>query len=157
MALQTDSIIEDEAAQPRKKPNIESLHRDLAFANAYRQEFIKALILIAGALFALSVSFRPELRALVREELFWFGWIGLSVSMLGGFAQLAAWERFYSSYQRFEHKGEDGKGYRDRITLARRMSLLLQVIGFVVGRRSVRSRRSTLPISRRRRRRASPP
>src|SRR5262245_16846962 len=118
---------------PPGNPDIASIHRDLAFANAYRQEFIKSLILIAGALFAFSVSFRPELRAVVREQLFWIGWIGLSVSMLGGFAQLAAWERLYSSFQRFEHKGKDGKSYRDRITLARRVSLLLQVIGFVVG------------------------
>jgi hypothetical protein len=116
-----------------KKPNIESIHRDLAVANAYRQEFIKSLILIAGALFAFSVSFRPELRTVASEGLFWIAWIGLGLSMLGGFAQLAAWERFYSSYQRFEWKGLDGKARRERITCARRIALVLQVAGFVVG------------------------
>ncbi len=55
----------------RKTPNIKSVHRDLAAANSYRQEFIKSLILIAGALFAFSVSFRPELRVVKQEELFW--------------------------------------------------------------------------------------
>src|SRR5262245_60636189 len=73
-----------------RKPDIDSIHRDLATANAYRQEFIKSLILISGALFAFSVSFRPELRTVSNEELFWVAWIALGVSMIGGFAQLAA-------------------------------------------------------------------
>jgi hypothetical protein len=116
-----------------KKPNIESIHRDLAVANAYRQEFIKSLILMAGGLLAFSVSFRPELRAVASEPLFWIAWIGLSLSMLGGFAQLAAWERFYASYQRFEWKGLDGKSRREMITCARRAALGIQVVGFIVG------------------------
>jgi hypothetical protein len=128
MADQTDGAI-----APRSGPDIDSLHRDLAFANAYRQEFIKSLILIAGALFAFSVSFRPELRAVAREGLFWVAWIALGISMLGGFAQLAAWERFYSSYQRFDWKGRDGKHRRASITLGRRIALFCQVVGFVVG------------------------
>ena len=121
------------SAPGMKKPNIESIHRDLAAANAYRQEFIKSLILIAGGLFAFSVSFRPELRAVASECLFWIAWIGLGLSMLGGFAQLAAWERFYASYQRFEWKGHDGKPCRKMITYVRRVALVLQVVGFVVG------------------------
>jgi hypothetical protein len=116
-----------------KKPNIESIHRDLAVANAYRQEFIKSLILIAGGLFAFSVSFRPELRPVASEQLFWIAWVALGLSMLGGFAQLAAWERFYASYQRFEWKGFDGKPRREMITGARRVALILQVAGFIVG------------------------
>jgi hypothetical protein len=121
------------SAPGAKTPNIESIHRDLAVANAYRQEFIKSLILIAGALFAFSVSFRPELRAVASEYLFWIGWIGLAMSMVGGFAQLAAWERFYASYQRFEWKGLDGKPRRKVITRARQGALFLQVVGFLVG------------------------
>jgi hypothetical protein len=116
-----------------KRPTIESVHRDLSFANAYRQEFIKSLILIAGALFAFSISFRPELRTVSHEMLFWIAWIGLGISMLGGFAQLAAWERFYSSYQRFEHKGLDGGARRKPITLFRRIALVFQVTGFLIG------------------------
>jgi hypothetical protein len=114
-------------------PDIESVHRDLGFANAYRQEFIKSLILIAGALFAFSVAFRPELRAVAHENLFWISWIGLGLSMLGGFTQLAAWERFYSSYQRFDWKGRKGKSYRQVITAIRRVALFFQVCGFVIG------------------------
>lgn len=117
----------------RRAPNIESVHRDLAVANAYRQEFIKSLILICGGLFAFSVAFRPELRAVEHETLFWIAWIGLAVSMFGGFGQLAAWERFYSSYQRFEWKGKDGRSWREATTFLRRVSLILQVAGFVVG------------------------
>jgi len=116
-----------------KRPDIESLHRDLATANAYRQEFIKSLILIAGGLFAFSVSFRPELKKVVNEELFWAAWTALGVSMLGGFAQLAAWERFYSSFQRYEYKGQNGKHYRRLVTTTRRAALLLQVAGFIAG------------------------
>jgi hypothetical protein len=55
-------------------------------------------------LFAFSVGFRPELRTTANEELFWISWIALGISMLGGFAQLACWERFYSSYQKFEYR-----------------------------------------------------
>jgi hypothetical protein len=116
-----------------KVPDIESLHRDLAVANSYRQEFIKSLILIAGALFAFSVSFRPELRAIAHEELFWAAWIGLGISMAGGFGQLAAWERFYASYQRFEWKKISGKPYRNAINCGRKAALFLQVAGFIVG------------------------
>jgi hypothetical protein len=116
-----------------RRPSIEAVHRDLAFANAYRQEFIKSLILIAGALFAFSVSFRPELRVTANEGLFWISWIALGISMLGGFAQLACWERYYSSYQKFEHKGKSGKRRRSWITLMRRLALLCQVVGFIAG------------------------
>jgi hypothetical protein len=134
MTKPTEGIVDPDApVPPGRTPDIDSVHRDLAFANSYRQEFIKSLILIAGALFAFSVSFRPELRTVVHEGLFWIAWIGLGVSMLGGFAQLAAWERFYASYQRFDYKGRDGKAHRDRITLARRVALFFQVVGFVVG------------------------
>jgi hypothetical protein len=119
--------------QRARVPNIESIHRDIALANSYRQEFIKSLILIAGGLFAFSVSFRPELRAVVDEELFSIAWIGLTASMVGGFVQLASWERFYASYQRYEWKGKDGKQYRHFITVARRVALLLQIFGFIVG------------------------
>jgi hypothetical protein len=121
------------ADSERRAPNIESVHRDLAVANAYRQEFIKSLILICGGLFAFSVAFRPELRAVENEALFWIAWIGLAVSMFGGFGQLAAWERFYSSYQRFEWKKKDGKSWREAITFLRRVFLVLQVAGFVAG------------------------
>lgn len=129
----TDGGSQPAPKPPTNFPSIESLHRDLATANAYRQEFIKSLLLIAGGLFAFSVSFRPELLAVIREELFWIAWIGLGVSMLGGFTQLAAWERFYASYQRFEWKKLDGNPYRDRITMVRRAALFLQVTCFIIG------------------------
>lgn len=119
--------------QAARRPDIQSVHRDLTFANSYRQEFIKSLILIAGALFAFSVSFRPALRVVAEERMFWVAWIALAISMVGGFMQHAAWERFYASYQRYEHKGKSGKAYRDCITLLRRIMLVSQVVGFVVG------------------------
>lgn len=112
---------------------LETVHRDLALANAYRQEFIKTLILVAGALFAFSVSFRPQLQLPVYSYLFWISWIGLSASMVGGFGQLASWERIYASYQRFERKGLDGDRYRDVLTVWRRIALFTQMIGFTVG------------------------
>lgn len=116
-----------------KSPDIESLHRDLAVANSYRQEFIKSLLLIAGGLFAFSVGFRPELRNVAHEELFWIAWIGLGVSMVGGFGQLAAWERFYASYQRFDWKRRPGKPYRETIDCLRKAALFFQVLGFIAG------------------------
>jgi hypothetical protein len=118
-----------------KTPDIEAVHRDLAFANAYRQEFIKSILLISGALFAFSVSFRPDLRVVNHEGLFWVAWIGLGISMVGGFAQLAAWERFYSSYQRFDYRElhSRGRSYRGLVTLGRRIALVCQVVGFIIG------------------------
>lgn len=127
-----DDASGDNSGQKRI-PDIESLHRDLAFANTYRQEFIKSLILIAGGLFAFSVSFRPELRSVLHEELFWVGWVGLAVSMVGGFAQLATWERFYTSYQQYDYQRKDGKPRRKLLTRLRRIALVVQVAGFVVG------------------------
>src|SRR5262245_25557282 len=97
---------------PPGNPDIASIHRDLALANTYRQEFLQSPLLIGGTLFPFAVSFRPELGAVAREQLFCVAWIALGVSMLGGFAQLAAWERLYSSYQRSEWKGFDGKRRR---------------------------------------------
>ncbi|MBX4997061.1 hypothetical protein [Rhizobium lentis] len=112
---------------------LETVHRDLALANAYRQEFIKTLILVAGALFAFSVSFRPQLQQPVFSYLFWISWIALAASMVGGFGQLAAWERIYASYQRFERKGLDGDQYRDALTKWRRVALFVQMVGFTLG------------------------
>lgn len=119
--------------QAPKKPTIEAVHHDLDTANAYRMEFIKTLILLCGALFAFSVTFRPELHQPVMLSLFWWSWIALAISMLGGFIQLACWERFYASYQRFEHKDADGKPFRKRITSIRRRALLAQMLAFIVG------------------------
>lgn len=112
---------------------LETVHRDLALANSYRQEFIKTLILVAGALFAFSVSFRPQIQQPIYSYLFWVSWIGLSASMVGGFGQLAAWERIYASYQRFERKGLDGDRYRDILTKWRKFALFAQITGFTAG------------------------
>lgn len=119
--------------EPPKKPTIDAIHKDLEFANEYRQEFIKILIGISGALFAFSVAFLPEVHEPIWRWLFWLSWFALAISMFGGFAQLACWERFYSSYQRFEWKERSGKAYRKRVTLVRRGALAAQAIGFAIG------------------------
>lgn len=116
-----------------KKPTIEAIQKDLEFANEYRQEFIKILIGISGALFAFSVAFLPEVHEPIWRWLFWLSWFALAISMFGGFTQLACWERFYSSYQRFEWIGIEGKLFRKRVTLIRRWALAAQAIGFVIG------------------------
>ncbi|MBB4302859.1 hypothetical protein GGD81_001895 [Rhodobium orientis] len=113
--------------------SLEAIHRDLALANSYRLEFIKSLLFIAGALFAFSVSFRPSLVHVEFALAFWLGWIGLSCSMFGGFVQLAAWERIYASYQRYERKEADGTRYRKRMGKWKTASLIVQLAGFVVG------------------------
>lgn len=118
---------------PEQQPSIEAVHRDLALANSYRQEFIKSLIFVAGALFAFSVSFRPQLVSPTNIGLFWVAWAGLAISMVGGFGQLACWERIYASYQRYEWKNASGDSYRHLISLCRRVALVSQVIAFIVG------------------------
>jgi hypothetical protein len=82
---------EDTAEPAVRRPPIEVVHEDLKFANEYRQEFIKSLTLLSGALFAFSVTFRPQIHDPQLAWVFWLSWLGPSLSMFGGSTQLGCW------------------------------------------------------------------
>ncbi len=120
-------------------PTIESIHRDLALANTYRIELLRTMLALSGGLFAFTVTFRPTLTHVDQAWGMWVGWIGLAVSMGGGFVQLLGWDHYYKSYRDFDWKkrNKDGKALgkkkRDDVTEWRRWGLFFQWVGFAAG------------------------
>ena len=130
-------------APPASAQTIDALHRDLAFANGYRMELIRTLLAIAAALFAFTVTFGPTLKPVECKPAMWIGWLGLALSMFGGFVHLLGWDHYYKSYLDFDWRDrnkpdrvEAAKAARDaraRINLWRRWGMGAQFAGFVVG------------------------
>ena len=122
------------------KPTIEALHRDVALANKYRLELIKYLLAIAAALFAFTVTFRPSLSRVDLAWAMWLGWVGLGISMIGGMFHMLGWDHYYKSYRDHDWKHADpeegkraGKVARATINRWRRLAMLMQFGGFVLG------------------------
>jgi hypothetical protein len=98
---------------------------------------------LSAALFAFTVTFRPELQTIVWSKAMWVGWGGLAISMVGGMVHMHGWDRFYISYRDFAHRHPDGivtetqkkegKRKRDAINLWRRIGMACQFAGFAVG------------------------
>lgn len=124
-------------------PTIDALHRDIAFANNYRLELIKLLMALCAALFAFTVTFRPDLAKVLWPEAMWIGWGGLAVSMVGGVMHLHGWDRFYMTYRDFDHKYRKlpgpidgarlGNIRRKKINFWRDVGKYCQFAGFVLG------------------------
>lgn len=114
---------------------IDAIHRDLAFANTYRIEWIKFMLAVAGGLFAFTVTFRPTISPADWKLAMWIGWLGLALSLAGGMGQMAAWEYFYKSYRDFDFKGNKaaGKAYRRSVNRWRLMAMWSQIVFLVVG------------------------
>ena len=130
--------------QPRPKhPTIESVHRDIGFANAYRMELLKHLMTISAALFAFTVTFRPTLDAVQCRWAMWIGWTGLAVSMIGGMVHMLGWDHYYKSYRDFDYglredpdteRGRrEGRAKRNQINRWRRVAMVAQFVGFAIG------------------------
>jgi hypothetical protein len=119
----------------RHKPDIDSVHRDLAFANQYRLELIKHLMTLAAGLLAFTVAFRPTLKPVSQGWLMWAGWIGLGLSMIGGLLHMLGWDRFYTTYRDYDFRGQHTQGVNKRRTIRhwRRFGMIIQFIGFGVG------------------------
>jgi hypothetical protein len=125
------------------EPTIDSVHRDIAFANGYRMELIKTLLGISAALFAFTVTFGPTLKPVEWKLAMWVGWGGLAVSMMGGIVHLLGWDYYYKSYRDFNWRrrsGADqdavkkaGEKARAVINVWRRIGMGAQFIGFAVG------------------------
>jgi hypothetical protein len=120
---------------PRPRPDIESVHRDLDFANAYRLELIKTVMTLAAGLLAFTVAFRPSLKPIAAGWLVWPGWLGLGLSLIGALFNMLGWEHFYLSYHDYDYKGKATEGVtaRARIKQWRRPCMLLQFSGFILG------------------------
>jgi hypothetical protein len=125
------------------QPTIDAIHRDIALANTYRLEWQKAIMTIAAALFAFTVTFRPELAVVEEMWTMWTGWGGLAVCIFGGIVNMVGWEHFYKSYQDCDWTYRDnllpitgkwlGKQARRKINRWRRAGMACQFGGFAVG------------------------
>lgn len=126
-------------AETPAKPTIDSVHENIRFATQYRLELIKYLMGITAALFAFTVSFRPTLTTVDFANAMWVGWGGLAVSMIGGMFHLLGWDHYYKSYRDYDWKHREsngavlGKEARRCINLWRRLAMVLQFCGFMVG------------------------
>jgi hypothetical protein len=120
-------------------PTIESIHRDITFANSYRLELLKYLLAIAAALFAFTVAFRPTLSPVASPWAMWLGWAGLAVSMVGGILHMMGWDHYYKSYRDCDWRyretdgRERGRRKRKEINLWRRSAMVSQYVGFAIG------------------------
>jgi hypothetical protein len=128
------------AGSSANKPTIEAIHRDIALANKYRLELIKYLLAIAAALFAFTVTFRPSLSRVDFAWAMWLGWVGLGISMIGGMFHMLGWDHYYKSYRDHDWKHADssegkraGKAARATINCWRRLAMIMQFGGFVLG------------------------
>jgi hypothetical protein len=121
--------------EAKHEPDIESVHRDLDFANTYRLELIKTVMTLAAGLLAFTVAFRPNLSVIAAGWLVWPGWLGLGLSLVGALFNMLGWEYFYVSYRDFDWKKNHAGGVaaRGRITHWRRAAMLVQFAGFVLG------------------------
>ena len=117
------------------KPTIDAIHRDLAFANTYRIEWIKFMLAVAGGLFAFTVTFRPTISPADWKLAMWLGWLGLALSLVGGMGQMAAWEYFYKSYRDYDYKGNkpEGKAYRESVNMWRLAAMWVQILFLMIG------------------------
>ncbi len=115
---------------------LEAVHRDIDFGNRYRIELDKTLLLLAAGLFAFTVSFPPKLDQVDCIWLLAIGWLGLVLSMVGGFGELHGWERYYLTYRDHDYKLRTkgaGKPCRDKITKVRISARVMQFAGFFGG------------------------
>jgi hypothetical protein len=79
------------------------MHRDISIGNDYRKERIKLAIALAGAAFALTVTFHKDVfggRATgIGLILMLIGWVLLLCSLLAGIVHLWKWEDFYLEHR----------------------------------------------------------
>jgi hypothetical protein len=125
------------------KPTIDAIHRDIALANTYRLEWQKTILTISAALFAFTVTFRPELAVVQKMWSMWTGWCGLAVCMFGGIVNMVGWEHFYKSYRDWDWTYRDssppdsgkvlGEKARRVINRWRTAGMVCQFAGFIVG------------------------
>lgn len=136
ITLSADASIQKD--QPRG-PTIESVHRDIAFANTYRIELIKYVLAIAAGLFAFTATFRPSLACVCEPDAMLWGWIALGLSMVGGMVHMAGWDHYYKSFrdhdwaERNDNGAQKGKAARKWINRWRRAGMAFQYLGFVAG------------------------
>ncbi|MEL7642326.1 MAG: hypothetical protein AAGU21_22040 [Solidesulfovibrio sp.] len=115
------------------KPTIESVHRDVGFANQYRLELIKHMMTLAAALLAFTISFRPSLKTAEHELLMFIGWIALGLSLMSGIFHMLGWDRYYISFRDYDFHDLDGEKPRKSISKWRRTAMILQFSGFIIG------------------------
>lgn len=117
-----------------RQQTIESLQKDIETGNGYRMESLKQMLTLAAGLLAFTVSFRPALKPVTDEWLIYWSWCALGLSIVCGIGVMMCWERFYLAYRLNWHgEPQKGKTKRKRLTFLRRILLVLQVVGFIIG------------------------
>jgi hypothetical protein len=132
-SLNTRADIEDPAP-----PNydIDAMHRDVGFANAFRHELIKHTMSIATALFAFTILFLKDYLGSSQVSgkfLVSAGWISLAVSLVGGLWHMRQWDRYYISYRDYRYDPEKGDRERKIINGWRKVASSFQFVGFALG------------------------
>jgi hypothetical protein len=124
---------------PPQKPavrTLDDLHRDIAFANQYRLEFIKHTMSLAAAVFIFTLTFKQNIIGTGRTygvPFAFASWLAMIVSLMGGLGQLSGWDRYYMTWRDYEWRNQSGKAARRVITKWRRFALVMQIAFFITG------------------------
>lgn len=132
-----EDVSTDSTKPPPHRPlrTLTDVHRDVDFANRYREEFIKHTMTLAAAVFVFTVTFLKDVVGsgpVCAKWLMMAGWAGMIASLLGGLGQLAGWDRFYISYRDYWENDAKGHEVRKKVTLWRRVAMVVQLAGFGV-------------------------
>ena len=129
----------EESKSRRQKPTHDEIHKDISLGNNYRLESSKFLLAISSGILAFTVSFPPAIDPSTDVSILKYGWLALSVSIMGGIGNLYGWERFYLSYRDYDWKEEFKAGDRYRIIVnrVRRVFRLSQILGLIAGALSI--------------------
>lgn len=112
---------------------LEDVHRDVAFANTYRLEYIKHLMSIAAGIFVISIAFIKDFvgdydKAVFKSGLV-SGWAFLILSIVAGIFHMKCWDRFYISYRK---NFEEGLKRRKVINKYRTIAEFCQITFFIL-------------------------
>ena len=116
---------------------LEAAHRDIAFGNNFRIEYIKHLISIATGVFVFSVTFTKDfigkpVTAVGAKVALLLGWMALIVSIFAGILHMRYWAQYYISWG-IDWTEPSAKKWRRRLDRRRRIAEKSQIYGFVLG------------------------
>ena len=91
--------------------------------------------MLAAAILAFSVTFRPTLTKVDYAWLMWGGWLALAISVSSEMLHMLLWSHFYLSHRDYDWHDlpAEGKAHRKFITFWRRFVMFLQFLGFACG------------------------
>jgi hypothetical protein len=125
------------ASSPQHEHTPEHAHRDIAFGNEYRLEYIKHLVSIATGVFVFSVTFMKDVvgsptPAANMRGLLLVGWVALLISIFAGLFHMRLWAAYYISWG-VGWKESSARAWRRKLNRWRKVSEVSQFVGFGVG------------------------